>query len=776
MLLRAAGAPGESSSGAVFPPNQVLARIGQPRRWATILANFAARHAIIGWLCLYIPTILLFYWKILLTGQFSLLTEGEHVNQAYSWLRFWVSSVRRLELPIWDPYTFAGRSFCGEMQTAAFYPPHLFLALFPLNRAGVLSPHLYHYWWAAVHVFAACFFFLLLRELGLGHFTGFAGGICFALGGFVGQATWPHMLESCIWLPAIFLFFLKAVRARDVRDCVWNASLGGLALGMSILAGGFHVVIMQALVIVSASAFYAVCEAAESAGRSWLRGPAAALVIMGIGGATGAVQLLPSMEYSKRALRWIGNAGALPANQKIPYEYMNDELAPQGIVALLIHNAFNGHNGTGEVPNPNIGVFPLFAAMVGIRRNWGCPWVRYLTGLGIAAVFYSFGSFSWLNGVLYAVVPKLWMAREASRMVYLADFSLAILAAFGIETLVREGRQALWPTLNRSLAGLVIVCGSCLLASSFFGKPEINPWISLSFVLIFASYALLIYITNRNCTRAAKFLIAALILFDLGAFDWTARGLISAAGTNQLNRNLSLQGAVHFLRSRPAPFRVQIDGAPEANIGDMFGIASVSGAGVTLPSDFMRIIANRNLLNVRYLLKPSSATEPGAVYQDASWKIYENTAALPRAWLVHDYIVDKSGAAPFDPHTTALVDRALPVALEPLRGAETVEVSDLQNDRLSVRAHARSRGLLVLSETYYPGWRAWVNGVPAEIRQVDGDLRGVIVPAGDSFIVLRYAPTSFYAGGGISLLTVTGLLVFGLNNKRAHTRARNTIK
>src|SRR5438552_15173187 len=81
----------------------------------------------------------LFYWKILLTNQFSLLTESEGINQAYAWFHFWVASLRQGVLPIWDPYAFCGRSFPGEIQTAAFYPLHLLLAFVPFNRAGVLS-------------------------------------------------------------------------------------------------------------------------------------------------------------------------------------------------------------------------------------------------------------------------------------------------------------------------------------------------------------------------------------------------------------------------------------------------------------------------------------------------------------------------------------------------------------------------------------------------------------------------------------------------------------
>jgi hypothetical protein len=53
---------------------------------------------------------------------------------------------------------------------------------------------------------------------------------------------------------------------------------------------------------------------------------------------------------------------------------------------------------------------------------------------------------------------------------------------------------------------------------------------------------------------------------------------------------------------------------------------------------YAAIMANRDLLNVRYLLKPASAPEPGAVYQDSAWNLYENPRAFPRAWLVHDIL------------------------------------------------------------------------------------------------------------------------------------------
>ena len=82
--------------------------------------------------CLLLATVV-FYWQILLTRQYSLLTEQEAVNQGYSWFHFWIAQLRRGAAPLWDPYTSAGHSFSGEMQTAAFYPLNLLLALFPFG-------------------------------------------------------------------------------------------------------------------------------------------------------------------------------------------------------------------------------------------------------------------------------------------------------------------------------------------------------------------------------------------------------------------------------------------------------------------------------------------------------------------------------------------------------------------------------------------------------------------------------------------------------------------
>ena len=107
-----------------------------------------------------------------------------------------------------------------------------------------------------------------------------------------------------------------------------------------------------------------------------------------------------------------------------------------------------------------MGIFPLFVAIVALKRCWNNLWVRYLAGLAAAALLYALGYFSLLHGALYALVPRLWMAREPGRFVYLADFAVAILAGFGVETLLADaGRKEAWAGAVRVFTWVAIAVG-----------------------------------------------------------------------------------------------------------------------------------------------------------------------------------------------------------------------------------------------------------------------------------------------------------------------------
>jgi hypothetical protein len=95
------------------------------------------------WVLLLTGIVILFYWKLVFTKQFSFLWDWEPVTQSYSWLNFAASSIHKGILPIWDPYRFSGNTFIGEMQTGLFYPLKFLVYILPFDSNGMVPERAY---------------------------------------------------------------------------------------------------------------------------------------------------------------------------------------------------------------------------------------------------------------------------------------------------------------------------------------------------------------------------------------------------------------------------------------------------------------------------------------------------------------------------------------------------------------------------------------------------------------------------------------------------------
>ena len=716
----------------------------------------------------------------MLTNQFTRMIGSEAVNYNYSWLCFWVNSLRQGHMPLWDPYAFCGRPFAGEMLPSAFYPLHLLLLLVPFNRNGLFSPRLYDETFILTHLLCAYFTFALIRELGRSRFAAFVGACCFSLGGMLVRTIWLPFVEAGIWLPMICLFLIRALKAEPARISLSQASLSGLCLGLSILAGGIHFSIMQGIVVVTVILYFGLSTpllAPQSWRSRWRRLTLVLAVTLGVAAGASAIQLLPSYEYGKLSIRFI-EGGAFPASEKIPYHRLHPGMWPTSITSTLFPTGFNYIIGSGEAWPSYIGVLPFFLAVTAIWRNWSNVWVRYLAASAVLAFVYSLGEFSPLHGMLYAITPFLWVVRQPSRFVYLATFALSTLASFGLDVVIEQaGQTALWRPAARILKWIAVGCLVALFAPAIFGQLHLEIWVAFSLLLILVSCAFYSALARRQASSGFRALIAFFILFDLSAFDWGEINRNAPSKPNELlDQIVSLRGVASFLKTRPEPGRVRVAVSPEPNIGDTYGVQSVWGGGGTMLTAYSRLVAqHEDLLNVQYVVKPAETAEPAPVFQDGHWKVYENPKAYPRAWIVHQAIVETSQDGVFrrldDPfinlRTVAVIEAPLPQALEPAtQPEEPLHFRSYEADRIVLEAETGSAGLLILSEIYYPGWRAALNGKFAEICRVDGGLRGIMLPRGKSRITLEYAPITIYAGAAISLLTFIGVTAGFLISRR----------
>jgi uncharacterized membrane protein YfhO len=111
-----------------------------------------------------------------------------------------------------------------------------------------------------------------------------------------------------------------------------------------------------------------------------------------------------------------------------------------------------------------------------------------------------------------------------------------------------------------------------------------------------------------------------------------------------------------------------------------------------------------------------------------------------------------------DLRVTGFVEKRLKEQLDPPSNRpETAMITGYSVDNMTLSVESHGRALLVLSENSYPGWYASVNGLPTAIHEVDGGLRGIVVPDGASTVALYYAPWSIRIGAILSVLTLISL-------------------
>jgi hypothetical protein len=155
---------------------------------------------------------------------------------------------------------------------------------------------------------------------------------------------------------------------------------------------------------------------------------------------------------------------------------------------------------------------------------------------------------------------------------------------------------------------------------------------------------------------------------------------------------------------------------------------------------------------------------------ELSYMVVENRRALPRAWVVSQVKTFNDADAletvrrsqfpdgtHFDPRTTALVDSESGFADRSFPSdAATVDVTAIGDGHVTLNVATAGGGFLVLSETYYPGWRALIDGVPAQVQRTNVALQGVAIPAGAHRVEFQLTSTTQRVGGAMSL---AGLMI-----------------
>jgi len=693
----------------------------------------------------------------------------DSVGQFYPWRKFAAESVRSGALPLWNPYQFCGTPFVANSQSAVFYPGNLLYYLLPPVRAAG--------WSVLLHlILAAAFTWLFLRRLGASDAAGALGGVAFAFSTW--QAAWLHLptfLATSCWLPLVLLLTHRLFQGvgsslhptSDARYPGRVVALG-FAVGMALLAGhlqiAFYVLLAAGLLAFGLAVSDWRKQGAGSAARGGTRFALAVL----LGGMLAAPQVVPVLELSRRSHR------TAPVSAEGYAAYTAYAVAPSALVTLFLPDFFGNPSNPSA---PYVGVsrggipfnyaegalyvgFPTlllaaFALIRGLRRDRE---TLFLGALALLALLMALGTA--IDALFYFYVFGFGQSGSPGRVLVLWAFSLAALAGLGYDRLVREETASGRAMIPGVIAVLGIWIGAWALGMRAYDYDASQ--------MPLAPHRLLL-------PSVALFALSAGVLLAMAAGRWR-RGWMAALPIGLVIVDLFLANlnynptaapeevypstqAIATLREKAGHDRIlpvnnnwSFTGPRNAvlppNGAMVFGLRDVQGYDSLFPGQYktyMNRLAGQDAsppevgnmvfarnpqsplvaqAGVRYILSPEPLHLPGARESFvAPLYLYELPAASGRA--------------------SARTDDGRAVSVTWREDGPT---------RVILALDAPAPATLTLADSFYPGWRAALDGAPVPIERAGEIFRAVRVPPGRHTVSFEYRPSGFRVGLFLMLL------------------------
>ncbi|MCI0586377.1 MAG: YfhO family protein [Planctomycetes bacterium] len=637
------------------------------------------------------------------------------------------------------------------MQPAPLSPLRLPAFLFPADPLALDLGYL-------LRLFVAGWFtFLFLRGRGIAQAGACAGAAAFALTGYLTLHLPMHHLGVEVCLPAACFAVDRALASGTRASLVgvflvaWSAGVGGNP--------------QATLLLYAFTAALGLGHARRSGIGSLLRVGTAAL----LGALAASPALLPAVEYIRRS--------------SSPHDHLPglDHFQPGALLGAFVPGACRASAPPGGVspyaPFP-IGAAVGALAVLGIsRRETRLP-SRAFAAAALLYLLQAFGA-----PVVSEAIGGLPLLGETRIYKYGASpfaFAAACLAALGVDRLARARPRA-------ALAAAALVPLELVLAVPRTRPERVEP-------LTAAPY--LDFLRRQEGPFRTFGILGALppnVNAPFGIEDVRIHeGILDARFDLYRRRFLDRNGLDPFFDGSDIGEWTKADyAAAIAEARRFLSHALLEDAAERTPTaldlaseESMRYF---DLLNVRFLLfgpdqfaaarvLAASVPERYRVVHDpgassADLLVLENLRAYPRAWLVERARAVASPAEAADILAEEAIDLrreaavegpALPRPADPPAGPGSgVRFLERGESSSLLEVVAPREGYLVVSETHYPGWRATLDGAPAEILPADVFLRTVRVPPGRHEVRFEFRPASWTGGllaGALATAVFLGFL------------------
>lgn len=676
------------------------------------------------------------------------------ITQLYPWKKVVVESWKQFQIPGWNPYQFAGYPLLGNVQSAAWTPLNILFFILPFIDAWSML--------VLLQPIAAGFgMYLFARSIGQSRLGSLICSISFMFCGFI--VVWMAY-GTLSWAAASLPWILSSVIRQKML-------LTSLFVALSIFSGhiqtSFYVIAMSVLFVLT---------------RRRAIGKATLALILGV--VLAAPQIIPTIRFYNQSVR----SELFQKLEVIPWNYLPTLLAPDILGNPVTRNDWFGHYAEWA---SFVGVIPLMLAFLAIfapvkkrRMIW------FFAALGVISLLLAYQT-PILDLIVSLKIPVL-STSALSRIIVLLSFSVAITAGFGVDLL-----GDLWERHKRFLIGFGLVWiivilwiwGQIMFANLFWISSVDGEKLSVAkrnFILpsLMTAGFLIVLIAglgkSKNFRRLGMAALLVMTSFDMLRFatKWmpfeerqyvypevgVLRYLSKERGFDRVFGNFGNEGQSLF-------GLFGIEGYDPLYIRRYGEFISSSGDGKIRNLTRTTVLIDRqgkftkrilDLLSVRFILHakgdernvwafpfwsyPDITQTP--IYSDAQYEVYKNEGALPRAYFVPSFVIAKNDQELLDRLLSESLDvRATAVLEEEPTGFEATATEELYEririerytpNIIEIAAETNQPGFLVLTDPYYPGWSAYVNGISTKIYRANYALRAIVLPQGQSRVRFVY--------------------------------------
>ena len=711
-------------------------------------------------------------------------------------------SLRRMEFPLWNPYIMAGTPLLANSQSALLFPLNWPFYFMPLFLGFTVS--------ALLKVLIASFgTYLFARKLSLSHPASILAGTIYPFSIFnVFWLNHPHT-NVTIFFPWLLLL-ADTITQNPTRP---NMGLLGLVVGLQLLGGhvelAFHVAFAVTLFFL-----FRLTDYRKDGRALFLR-----LKIFAGGYTLGfflaGILMIPFLEFLSQSATWHVRSGENPFFLKpigFISMFLSDFFALRGWSPLLIHY---------HAISLYVGILPLILAvvvMVGGAKRISV----FFAALCLLALDVVFGL-----PPLFPLLVSLPLFKQAPNfyMVIFYILGMSLLGAMGMDSVLSmRGDRELQRRVKRalivfSLVILPLVIGILFLAMKTYPLSTVlrehpgalaSPW---SFVfsqmgetlarhVIFAGFGYILIVVSLRIQRFTW--LPGMLMIGVAFVDLALAGSGWNPAIPPRWARAPSPPAIQFLDQDKDVYRIAgFEPVMPPNLATLCGLQDVRGYDVPVeyryhhffqralkgktswwiyefPKLEMEAMPFLSLLNVKYFLSLDPLPLPLTLVYDKEVKIYENPDVFPRVFLVHQVETVQNGPEALERvmtlgselRHTAVLEGSLP---EPFLNLPSAAREETIGDRVQIIAHTArqveieletlSPGLLVLGDTYFPGWKARIDGEKGPVYRTNYLLKGIPVSAGRHRVMFVYQPCSFYVGLGLTVMA-GGVILWCLKRKK----------